>query len=63
MYNRDTLLKNLSEVRYTIGIAEREATLAEAHGDQDYACTMRSVMESAIGRRKEMERALSMLPS
>lgn len=63
MYDRNTLLKNLSEVRYTIGIAEREAMLAEAHGDQDYACTMRSVMESAIGRRKEMERALSMLPS
>ena len=63
MYNRDTLLKNLSEVRYPIGIAEREATLAEAHGDQDYACTMRSVMESAIGRRKEMERALSQLPA
>lgn len=61
MYTRDTLLKNLTEVNYVIGISEKEAIVAEEHGDQDYACTMRTVLTSAIDRREEIMRALHLL--
>jgi hypothetical protein len=61
MYTRENLLKNLSEVNHVIELTLSEAEIAEKHGDQDYACTMRCVLDTAIGRREEITRALKMV--